>query len=159
MQCIDCKLLKYKGIKKGFGGILSGSGSVKKFEFLCPLEGSCQDLARCCQHLNSGLNRTECVKAKHCRGLSTNIMFSVQYKTDTKQNMVFSVAFAEWAQKFKFLYTTGSWQDSTKAFLNPLDFNNLRSMQFTSDIIGNGLGISELLKKGTPPHTHTHTYL
>ena len=28
------------------------------------------------------------------------------------------------AQKFKFLYTIGSGQDSTKAFLNPLDFDN-----------------------------------
>jgi hypothetical protein len=26
------------------------------------------------------------------------------------------------APKFKFLYTTGSQQDSTKVFLNPLDF-------------------------------------
>ena len=32
----------------------------------------------------------------------------------------FLSSLAEWAQKFKFLYTTGSWKDST--YLNPLDF-------------------------------------
>ena len=54
--------------------------------------GSCQGPARCWQHLNFGLNRTEGVKVKNCRALSTNNLFSVQYKTDTKQNNVFSVA-------------------------------------------------------------------
>ena len=34
----------------------------------------------------------------------------------------FLSSLAEWVQKFKYLYTAGSWQDSTKAFLNPLDF-------------------------------------
>jgi hypothetical protein len=53
---------------------------------------SCQDPARCCQQLDFGLNRTEGVKAKYCRALSTKFLFSVQYKTDKKQNMVFSVA-------------------------------------------------------------------
>ena len=32
------------------------------------------------------------VKVKHCWALSTNFLFSVQYKADSKQNMVFSVA-------------------------------------------------------------------
>jgi hypothetical protein len=34
----------------------------------------------------------------------------------------FLISLAEWAQKLKFLYTARSLQDSTKAFLNPLDF-------------------------------------
>ena len=83
----------------------------------------CQDLARCCQHLNFGLNWTQGVKAKHCWLLSTSFLFTVQYKADTKQNMILS-SLAEWMQKFKFLYTTGSWQGSTKVFLIPQDFNN-----------------------------------
>ena len=41
----------------------------------------CQDLARCCQHLNFGLKRTEGVKVKNCRALWANYLFSVQYKT------------------------------------------------------------------------------
>ena len=45
---------------------------------------------KCCQHLNFGLNRTKGVKAKQCWALSTNFLFSVQYKADPKQNMVFS---------------------------------------------------------------------
>ena len=44
-----------------------------------------------------------------CKGwaLSKFFLFSVQYKTDTKQNKVLS-SLAEWVQKFKFLYTTRS---------------------------------------------------
>jgi len=38
------------------------------------------------------LNWTQGVRAKHCRWLSRNFLFSYQYKADTKQNMVFSVA-------------------------------------------------------------------
>ena len=58
-------------ILKSRGGILSQSGKMlSTFQFwLC-----------------------KGVKAKLYRGLSTNFLFSVQYKADTKQNMVFSVA-------------------------------------------------------------------
>ena len=49
------------------------------------------DPARCCQPLNFGLNWTQGVKKKHCWAFSTNFLFSVQYKDDIKQNMVFSV--------------------------------------------------------------------
>ena len=65
---------------------------VKSYGFKKALVESCQDLARCCKHLNFGSNWTQGVKAKHCWVLSTNFLFSVQYKTDTKQNMGFSVA-------------------------------------------------------------------
>ena len=34
---------------------------------------------------------TKGVKVKHCWVLLTNFLFSVQYKADSKQNMVFSV--------------------------------------------------------------------
>ena len=44
---------------------------------------------KCCQHLNFGLNWTQGVKVKHFWALSTNLLFSVQYKADSKQNMVF----------------------------------------------------------------------
>ena len=47
--------------------------------------------SKCCQHLNFGLIWTQGVKVKYCWALSINFLFSVQYKTDTKQNMVFSV--------------------------------------------------------------------
>ena len=63
---------------------------------------SCQDLATCSQHLNFGLNWTQGVKAKHCQVLSTNFLVSVQYKTDTKQNMVFSVALLNWRKNSNF---------------------------------------------------------
>ena len=71
--------------------------SVKK-----ALVESCQDLARCCKHLNFGSNCTQGVKAKHCWVLSTNFLFSVQYKIDTKQNMVLSVALLNWRKNSNF---------------------------------------------------------
>ena len=65
---LQSKILK---IWKGLSGILLRSG-------------------KCRQHLNFGLNWTQGVKVKHCWALSTNFLFSVQYKADSKQNMVFS---------------------------------------------------------------------
>ena len=68
------------------------------------------------------------VKAKHCWALST-FLFSVQYQTDTKAkhgflftSFSFLSSLADFAKKFKFLFTPGSLQNSTKTFLNPLDF-------------------------------------
>ena len=54
------------------------NGILKFYRFKKTLVESCQDLARCCQHLNFGLNWTEGVKAKHCRALSTNFQFNVK---------------------------------------------------------------------------------
>ena len=48
----------------------------------------CQDPTR----FEFWLELNKGVKAKHCRAMSTNFFFSVQYKTDTKKNMGFSVA-------------------------------------------------------------------
>ena len=69
------------------------------------------------------LNWIQVLKAKHCCGLSTNLLFSFQYKPGIKQNMVFSAAMLNVAKiRISSHYTTGSLQKSTKAFLNPLDF-------------------------------------
>ena len=88
---------------------------VGKVLFNKVLVESCQDPARCCQYLNFGLNWTKGVKAKHCWALSTNFLFSFQYKTDTKQNMVFSVALLNWRKNSNFFILPNF------DFLNPLD--------------------------------------
>ena len=50
--------------------------------------------------------------------------------------MVFSVALLNGRKKFKFLYTTGSWQDSTKVFLDPLDFTSFNKIIMKANKIG-----------------------
>jgi hypothetical protein len=76
---IQVKVLR---ILKGLGEILSQS-RLLTFEFW--------------------LNRTQVVKAKHCWGLSTNFLFSVQYNPDTKQNIFFFSSLAELCQKLGIL--------------------------------------------------------
>ena len=83
---------------------------------------SYQDPTRYCQHLNFCLNWTQGVKAKHCRALSPNFLASVQYKIDTEQNMIFSVALLNGLKNSNFF--THYWiltRFNFNPFLNPLD--------------------------------------
>ena len=83
--------------------------SLKSQKFNKQCRDWCQDPIRSCQHLN--------LKGKTLLAVVNNFSFSVQYKADPKQNMIFSV-FSEWAQKLKFLYTTRSWHQSLHRLLN-----------------------------------------
>ena len=68
------------------------------------------------------LNWTQGVKAKHCRVLSTNFLLSVQYKTDTKQNMVFSLALLNWRKNSNFFMIAVWGSDSMKQNYRGLTF-------------------------------------
>ena len=95
---------------------------IRSKRFQKALVESYQDPTRCCQHLNFGLNWTQGVKAKRCRALSPNFLASVQYKIDTEQNMIFSVALLNGLKNSNFFTLPNLDKIQLQAFLNPLDF-------------------------------------
>ena len=108
------------------------SFQVKSWRFKKRWMYWCQDLGRCYQHLNFGFNWTQGVncKGKTLLGLVKKLFVFSSIQSWYKAKHVFLSSLAGWTPKFKFLTTTGSWQDCTKVFLSPQDFKQGKNYYF-----------------------------